>query len=631
MCHPLVGGDPSYNYILRSDFSLDSRLRGNDIYSVFDICYHDLMCGIFGIINDKNKQAAQTVLEGLKKLEYRGYDSWGIAIIPENEQELKIDKHIGKIGDAETNLPQGLIALGHTRWATHGGVTDINAHPHLDCTKKLAVIHNGIVENYQEIKEELLKKGHHFVSETDTEVIAHLIEEKLNTKTITQAVFETFKTLRGSNAIAVLDLEFQIIIACRNGSPLVVGLGNNQYFLASDVPAFLKETNKVYFLNDGEAVVLSKTGVKLFDINSEKEITLISQTLDWKIDDVEKGGYPHFLIKEIYEQLKTIPKTISINEKTITELANKIKSGYKVILTGCGTASYCALATKYFFAQQGIDAQAIPAYEFMPFSKFIDKKTLVFAISQSGETADTLIAVKEAKKRGAEVVAVVNARGSTLERLANAVLSVGAGPEIAVVSTKAFTAQLATLYLLTTAVTDRYKIGQKKIIELSEALTKWLDVQSINRLISLAKRLMDEEHMYLIGKHLNYPATLEFALKIKETSYIHAEPFAAGELKHGVITLIQKGTPCFVLASIDEVRDEVLSSAAELKARGGLIIGVAPFESPEFDILIKTPDLEELTIFPNIFVGQLLGYYLGVGRGADPDKPRNLAKSVTVK
>ena len=589
------------------------------------------MCGIFGIINDKKNQAANTVLDGLKKLEYRGYDSWGISIIDEGKNQIQVDKHIGKIGEAKTNLPPGKIALGHTRWATHGGVTDNNAHPHLDCTKKIAVIHNGIVENYQELKEELLVKDHKFISETDTEVIAHLIEEKSKSKSIKEAIFETFKLLRGSNAIAVLDFTSQAIIACRNGSPLVVGIGSDQYFLASDVPAFLKETNKVYFLNDGDAVILSNSGIKLFNIETGKEKNLISQILDWKLEDAEKNGFPHFLLKEIYEQLKTIPKTTSINEKQIKELSEKIKSGYKVILTGCGTASYCALATKYFFAQIGIDAQAIPSYEFMPFSKFIDEKTIVFAISQSGETADTLIAVKEAKRRGAEIIAVINARGSTLERLADTVLSVGASPEIAVVSTKAFTSQLATLYLLTTAVTDRLEEGKVKIINLGKVLTKWLDVQSIKRLVSLAKRLMDEEHIYLIGKHINYPATLEFALKIKETSYVHAEPFSAGELKHGVITLIQKGTPCFVLASNDEVKDEVLSSAAEIKARGGLIIGVAPFESNEFDVLIKTPDLGDLTIFANIIVGQLLGYYLGVGRGADPDKPRNLAKSVTVK
>lgn len=589
------------------------------------------MCGIFGIINDRKNQAAQTVLEGLKKLEYRGYDSWGISIIPEGKQEILVDKHIGKIGDAKTNLPTGLIALGHTRWATHGGVTDNNAHPHLDCTKKIAVIHNGIVENYQEIKTELLEKDHKFVSETDTEVIAHLIEEKSKSKKISEAIFETFKLLRGSNAIAVLDFDSQTIIACRNGSPLVVGIGSDQFFLASDVPAFLKETNKVYFLNDGEAVILNKSGIKLFDLETEEEKDLVHQVLDWKLEDAEKGGYPHFLLKEIYEQIKTISKTTSINEREIDKLATKINSGYKVILTGCGTASYCALASKYFFAEQGVDVRSIPSYEFMPFLKFVDKKTLVFAISQSGETADTLIAVKEAKKRGAEIVAVINARGSTLERLADTVLSVGAGPEIAVVSTKAFTSQLSTLYLLTTAIKDNYEKGKEKINDLSAVLKNFLNPVLIHQLIDTAKKLMNEEHMYLIGKYLNFPATLEFALKIKETSYIHAEPFAAGELKHGVITLIQKGTPCFVLASNNEIKDEVLSSAAEIKARGGLIIGVAPFESNEFDVLIKTPDLGDLTIFGNIIVGQLLGYYLGVGRGADPDKPRNLAKSVTVK
>lgn len=308
-----------------------------------------------------------------------------------------------------------------------------------------------------------------------------------------------------------------------------------------------------------------------------------------------------------------------------------IKDGYKVVLSACGTASYCALATKYFFSYAGIETQTYGAYEFLPFAKFCDSRTIFFAISQSGETADTIIAAKAAKKQGAHIVAVINARGSTLERLADTVLPVGAGPEIAVVSTKAFTSQLSTLYLLTTAVADRYSQGKKEIKHLGSVLEHWLNPKLIENLIELAKSLIDHEDMYAIGKHLNYPATLEFALKIKEASYIHAEPFAAGELKHGVITLIQKGTPCFALFSNDEVKNELFSSAAELKARGGYIIGVGPLESKEFDTIIKTPDLGNLTMFPNVIVGQLLGYYLGVGRGTDPDKPRNLAKSVTVK
>src|SRR3990167_4070469 len=589
------------------------------------------MCGIYGIINDKNNQAAQTVLDGLKKLEYRGYDSWGVVIVPENEKELKIDKHIGKIGEATTDLPKGSIALGHTRWATHGGVTDINAHPHLDCTKKLAVIHNGIVENYQEIKEDLLNRKHEFISETDTEVIAHMIEERSKSKSIMNAIFETFKILRGSNAISVLDLNSQTIIACRNGSPLVVGLGNNQYFLAPDVPAFLKETNKVYFLNDGEAVVIRNNGIKINNLKSGKTITFSSQVLDWKLEDAEKGGYPHFLLKEIYDQKITIEKTASLNADGFAKISQMLNQNYKIVLTGCGSASYCALAGKYFFAAAGIDTQVYAANELMPFINLLGKKTLLIAISQSGETADTIIAVKAAKKNGATIVAVVNAKGSTLERLSDIVLSVGAGPEIAVVSTKAFTSQLATLYLLSKSVAGKFEEGKEMIKKLSRELKKWFNPISIKHLIEIAKLLLDEEHIYLIGKYLNYPATLEFALKIKETSYLHAEPFAAGELKHGVITLIQKGTPCFVLASADEAKDVVLSSAAQLKARGGRIIGIAPFVSQEFDEVIKTPELGELTIFPNIIVGQLLGYYLGLGRGADPDKPRNLAKSVTVK
>ena len=589
------------------------------------------MCGIFAVLGDITNDASQTVLQGLKKLEYRGYDSWGIAVKPIHSPTLRVDKHVGKIGEAKTNLPKGTIAIGHTRWATHGGVTDENAHPHLDCSARFAVIHNGIVENYRDLKEKLLKSGHKFRSETDTETVAHLIEDKKIP--LKDAVFQTFKELVGSNAIGVLDSDSETIVAARNGSPLVVGVDekNKQFFLGSDVPAFLKYTNKVYFLRDGEGITINKKELKIYDLKTGKEKTFIPQTLDWKLQDAEKSGFPHFLLKEIHEQKNTIAKTVSLNSEEIKKISALIKKKYNVILTGCGSASYCALAGKYYFAQAGIESQVYPANEMMPFLNFIERKTLVIAISQSGETADTLLAVKAAQKKGAIIIAVVNARGSTLERISDYVLPVGAGPEIAVVSTKAFTAQLATMYLLSKSVAGKFEEGKEMIKKLSRELKKWFNPISIKHLIEIAKLLLDEEHIYLIGKYLNYPATLEFALKIKETSYLHAEPFAAGELKHGVITLIQKGTPCFVLASNDETRDELLSSAAQLKARGGRIIGVAPFNSNEFNEVIRTPDLGDLTILPNIIVGQLLGYYLGIGRGADPDKPRNLAKSVTVK
>lgn len=591
------------------------------------------MCGIFAVINDDLEAAAQTTLDGLKKLEYRGYDSWGIAVKPLKGNELKIEKHIGKIGEAKTNLTKSSIAIGHTRWATHGGVTDANAHPHLDCAGKLAVIHNGIVENYQTIKEDLAVKGHLFVSETDTEVIAHLVEENKKLMPFKDAVFTAFDVLVGSNAVVVLDLETESIVSCRNGSPLVVGIDENKsrYFLASDVPAFLKYTSTVYFLEDMEAVTISKDDIKIFDLKTKQEKAFTPLVLDWKLEDAEKEGYPHFMLKEIHEQYKTIAKTAVVNEEPIEKIASMIKQGYKVVLTGCGTASYCALMGKYFLAESGVESQVYGSYEALPFIKFIDSKTVVIAISQSGETADTLIAIKEAKKRGAKIAAIVNSRCSTMERLSDVVLPVGAGPEIAVVSTKAFTAQLSSLYLISRSVTGQYNQAVKEVKKMSETVKDWLNDELVGKIMNLAKSLISTEHAYVIGKHLNYPGAQEFALKLKETSYIHAEPFTAGELKHGVITLIQKETPCFVLSSSDSVKNEVLSSAAELKARGGHIIGISPFDSHEYDESIKTPDLGDLTVFGNVIVGQLLGYYLGIGRGADPDKPRNLAKSVTVK
>src|SRR3989344_3504286 len=496
------------------------------------------MCGIFAVVNDKSNEAAQTTLAGLKKLEYRGYDSWGIALIPDKQKKIEVEKHIGKIGLAETNLKAGSIAIGHTRWATHGHVTDRNAHPHLDCKKEIAVIHNGIVENYKEIKNNLGEKGHNFKSETDTEVIAHLIEEKSKNTPIVKAVFDTFNSLIGSNAIVVLDTKTKSVIACRNGSPLVAGIGKNQYFLGSDVPAFLNFTNKVHFLQDGEAVVIGKNRVKIYDLKSGEEKVIKVQVLDWQMEDAEKGGYQHFLLKEIVEQKVTIPKTAKINEPALKEIAGKIRSGYKIVMSACGTAYYCTLAAKYFFARLGIESDTYGSYEYLPFAKFADKKTVFISVSQSGETADTLIAARAAKKQGAYVVAVVNARGSTLERLADITLSVGAGPEIAVVTTKAFTAQLSTLYLLAYYVHSKSEKGISDIITLGISLEKWINTRLFTQIANLASTLISSEDMYIIGKNLNYPAGLEFALKLKESSYIHSEAFAAGELKHGVINLI---------------------------------------------------------------------------------------------
>lgn len=585
------------------------------------------MCGIFGVTNDSRKQAAQTVLAGLKKLEYRGYDSWGIALQNNKDNSVLIEKHIGKIGNAETNLPSGILAIGHTRWATHGGVTDINAHPHLDCTKRISVIHNGIVENFQELKTELISKGHVFISETDTEVITHLIEEKNKSQDILHAVLSAFKDLAGSNAIAVLDSTSSSIIVCRNGSPLVIGYGENSSYIASDATALLEKTNKVHFMLDGEAAVLHEERVQIYDIQTEEEKQSVPEIIDWKAEQAEKEGHPHFLIKEILEQSKTIPQALQGNADGIAKIVGLIKQGYMPVFIGCGSAYYCGLAGTYFFAQAHISSAVYGAYEFDPFVSFINDKSLVFAISQSGETADTLIAIKAAKKAGAKIVALVNAQGSTLERIADYVIPVKAGPEISVVSTKAFTAQLSTLLAIASILSKR------NTISFSQEFQKWITDKKLHQtILELAKKLVEEEHVYVIGKHYNYPSTFEFALKLKETSYIHAEAFSSGELKHGVISLIQKNTPCVILTADDEIYREVISSAIELKSRGGFIIGIGPKNNSAFDYWIQTPQCEAIySPFYNIVVGQFLGYYLSIGRGADPDKPRNLAKSVTVK
>ena len=587
------------------------------------------MCGIFGIINDKkNRSAAQTVLNGLKKLEYRGYDSWGIALKAHNSSKILIDKHIGKIGQAETTLPVGgEIAIGHTRWATHGGVTDANAHPHLDCTKELAVIHNGIVENYQELQSELKQKKHAFISETDTEVVAHLIEEELKTKSLFLATLGAFKKLVGSNAIVVMSGKTGEVVVCRNGSPVVLGINEETVYIASDATALLDKTNQVYFMDDNEAVYINKSYVELFTIHNEKTKKLVWQKINWKEQAAEKAGYAHFTLKEILEQTTTVPHVLLERNKTLFDVVKLIKNGYKPVMVACGSASYCGLAAQYLFADAGIQSLNWGAYEFAPFVPLVDKKTLVFAISQSGETADTILAVKAAKKRGALIVGIINAQGSTLERLADYLLPVEAGPEISVVSTKGFTAQLAMFFTIHNLLK---KSDAKKFIT---DFSNWIQGKELQTsLLDCAKLLLKNEHMYIIGKHINYPSALEFALKLKETSYMHAESFASGELKHGVISLIQKGTPCIAITANDHVFKEVISSAIELKSRGGFIIGVGPSNNEAFDFHIKTHDSGPLySLFYNVVVGQLLGYYVGVGRGADPDKPRNLAKSVTVK
>lgn len=584
------------------------------------------MCGIFAYSGNK-QNVAELTLAGLKTLEYRGYDSWGIAIKPNGKEKLAIEKHIGKIGEATTSLPSSHLGIGHTRWATHGGVTDQNAHPHTNDKGTIAVVHNGIVENHQELRIKLKEKGYVFLSETDSEVLAHLIDSfiKFEKKSFLESVLSCFHTITGSNAIVALSTVSDEIVACRNGSPLVVGISDSEIVMASDVTAVLPYTKNVHYLNDGEAVHIYGISLELYDLRDNKKIPLQTETIEWSVENAQKGGYPHYMLKEIFEQTKTISKAVAANRDNIVKVQPTLDDAHKILLTGCGTAYHCAMLGTYFFAKSGSSAQSIPANEFEPFATTLNEKSVLIAISQSGETADTLLAVKSAKANGAKVIAIINARGSTLERIADHVLPVGTGPEISVVSTKAFTAQSTVLYALTQGIG-----GKTNFDDIEKSFTKWINDDLTNKVFEIARKIVDSRGIFVIGKHTQFPSALENALKIKEASYIHAEGFAAGELKHGVISLIEKGVPAIVLAD-DETRNDVLSSATELRSRGALIIGIAPFSAPEFDIHISTPNLGDLTYLGNVVVGQLLGYALSIGRGCDPDKPRNLAKSVTVK
>ena len=588
------------------------------------------MCGIFGYIGKKHN-VAQIVLDGLKKLEYRGYDSWGIAVAEKGK--FIVEKKTGKIGEADiSKLPKSNFGFGHTRWATHGGVTDINSHPHLDCPGQIAIIHNGIIENYIEIKKKLLKKGHKFISQTDSEVAAHLIEEERKNKSFREAVRYAFNQFQGLNAIIAIEAGSKTFVAVKTGSPLVLGFGKDENFLASDAPALLSHTRKVHFLEDEQLAEISAKEIKIFQAQTGKKILPRIQTLDWKIEEVELGKFPHFMIKEIFEQPKILRGIAENSLAQIPDLVKLIKKAYGVYAIGCGTASYACLAATYLFSKIAeYHLNYTVGSEFGYTADFLTPKSLVMAFSQSGETIDTLESVKEAKKKRAKILAITNNLGSTLYRGADYKMLLNAGPEKAVASTKAFTAKLALIVLLAHSVAGKIAKGKELLKKAELSSQKILRKANLLRIKKLVNKIFKQKHIYIIGRGLSYPIALEAALKIKEISYIHAEGFAAGELKHGVIALIEKGTPCLVFAPQDETFGAVLSGAMEVKARGGYIIGVSPSPHEVFDYYLPVSDCGEASIIPNTVVGQLLAYYLALKRGCDPDKPRNLAKSVTVK
>lgn len=588
------------------------------------------MCGIFAYIGKQNN-AANIVLEGLKLLEYRGYDSWGVSV--KVEKKLDVDKHTGKIGQATVKLPQSSLGIGHTRWATHGGVTNINAHPHLDCKKEIAVVHNGIVENFLQLKEELVKKGHKFVSETDTEIIAHLIEENLKKEGFASSVRDAFNRFHGMNAIVVAYAPSQEIIAAKTGSPLVIGIGDREIYVASDAVGIIRHTRDVIFLEDNQMVILGKT-LKLIKLPQGEEMKPDIQKLTWEFEETEKGKYKHFFMKEVNEQPRVLENIALNTTSEINHLAQLIEEAFGTFMLACGSASHAGIAGTYFFssiAKKHVNF-AIGS-EFKYIEDYVTPKTLVIPISQSGESIDVIDPVVKAKKqKGAKIAAIVNVLGSTLYRQADFNVLLNSGPEKCVIATKSFIAMIAVLLLTAYTLSKRQKTGQELLKKAAENVKEILTESFIKKIKTVVKELSKKEHIYIIGRGLSYPTALEATLKIKETCCVHAEGFAGGELKHGVIALIDKGTPCIVFAPNDETYNDVISNAQEVKARGGFIIGIGPENNQVFDRFIQTADIKEATMIPQVVISQLLAYNLALLKGIkDPDKPRNLAKSVTVK
>ncbi len=609
------------------------------------------MCGIVGYIGDQ--KAVKFLIDGLSKLEYRGYDSAGIAV--DCGEEIFIEKAVGRLDALKDKLkdnePAGVIGIGHTRWATHGRPSDRNAHPHSDCTGNFVVVHNGIIENYMALKEGLISRGHKFLSETDTEVVAHLIEEEYKGDFVA-AVRSVLKKIEGSYSLVFMSRKDPDVLICaKQDNPLVVGLGEGENFIASDIPAIISKTRKTYILNDGEIAIVKKNSVEIIDRQgnaTDKKIFNVS----WNAEAAEKGGYEHFMLKEINEQPKAVRDTMSKriakdgSAITMDELnwdEKFLDEINKIYIVACGTAYHAGLVGKFYIeklARKLVEVDLASEYRYR--DPIVDEKTLVMVISQSGETSDTLAALKESKRRGAKTLAITNVVGSSIAREADQVIHTWAGPEIAVASTKAYTTQLILMFMLALYMAQiRKTVSQERERELIDMLKKIPaqiseTLSDVDPIKTFARKYGFNEDVFYIGRSLDYSVALEGALKLKEISYIHAEAYASGELKHGTLALIVEGVPVIALATQKSVYEKTLSNIKEVKARDAVVIGIAAAGDTELekylDHVIFVPETDELLIpLLTVVPLQLLAYYAAITRGCDVDKPRNLAKSVTVE
>ena len=608
------------------------------------------MCGIVGYIGDN--QAAPILLEGLEKLEYRGYDSAGVAVFPENG--IRVAKAKGRLRVLSELIEGGKavagpLGIGHTRWATHGAPSDINSHPQTSEGGKFAVVHNGIIENYLYLKNHLMRRGVQFVSETDTEVVAQMLEY-YDRGNILETIAKVISKVEGSYALGIISTEYPDRLFCvRKDSPLIIGVGVGENFIASDIPAILSHTRDIYRLKDNEIAVLTRDAVEFFSPDAEPVEKTIEH-IEWDIEAAEKGGYEHFMMKEICEQPKAVRDTIAPRIRNgrvvlddITLTAEQLRNFTKICIVACGTAYHVGVVAKYAFEELlRIPVEVDVASEFRYRKPIIDERTLMIIISQSGETADTLAALREAKRAGCRVLSIVNVVGSTIANESDDVIYTWAGPEISVASTKAYSTQLAVIYLLTLYIGE--KLGRLS----AEELDRYIDeLQQIPELIEkmlahkeniqfFASRYFNAGDMYFIGRNVDYAASLEASLKLKEISYIHSEAYAAGELKHGPISLIEDGTLVIALATDGRLFDKMMSNIREVKARGAVVLGLATEDRTEIaeqtDMVFYIPKvspfmLPSLSVIPM----QLFAYYVASMKGCDIDKPRNLAKSVTVE